>query len=97
MAINQTEKRRSLARNLAQQAAAFMDVLYRQEDLARQYSAADLTFADADFENIAGLQHLSAADITALLSAIVQMGKFVRGNATAASGNHIAAFEKARP
>jgi hypothetical protein len=97
MAVNQQEKRRALARGLAAKSAALMDVIRGLEDLNQQYSGAGLAFADADFEGIAGLQHLDAASASNLLGSIVAVGKFVRGDETAITGSHITNFEKARP
>ena len=97
MAVNQTEKRRALARALALKSAALMDVIYGLEDLNRQYASAGLSFADVDLEGVAGLQHLSATDISNLLGSIGAVGKFVRGDLTALAGSHITNFEKARP
>jgi hypothetical protein len=97
MAISQVEKRRALARMLALKSAALMDVINGLEDLNSQYSAAGLTFADADFDGVAGLQHLDAATASNLLGSVVAVGKFVRGDETAIPGSHITNFEKARP
>ena len=97
MAVNQTEKNRGLARALALKAAAFMDVLYGLEQLQSQYSKAGLSFVDADLESVAGLQHLSAADLSNLLGSVDAIGKFVRGDLSANTGSHITNFEKARP
>lgn len=97
MAVNQTEKRRALARALALKSAALMDVIYGLEDLNRQYASAGLAFDDADLESVAGLQHLSAADLSNLLGSVDAIGKFVRGDLSAITGSHITNFEKARP
>ena len=97
MAVNQTEKRRALARALALKSAALMDVIYGLEDLNRQYASAGLAFDDTDLENVAGLQHLSAADLSNLLGSVDAIGKFVRGDLSAITGSHITNFEKARP
>jgi len=97
MAVNQTEKRRALARALALKSAALMDVINGLEDLNSQYASAGLTFVDADFDGVAGLQHLAAADVSNLLGSIGALGKFVRGDVSALTGSHITNFEKARP
>lgn len=97
MAVSSTEKNRGLARALALKAAAFMDVLYGLEQLQSQYSKAGMQFTDADLEGVAGLQHLSAADLGNLLGSIEAAGKFVRGDLSANTGSHITNFEKARP
>ena len=47
-----------------------MDVIYGLEDLNRQYASAGLAFDDTDLENVAGLQHLSAADLSNLLGSV---------------------------
>lgn len=97
MAVSTVEKKRALARALALKAAALMDVVYGLEELNSQYASAGLTFADADFDGVAGLQHLAAADAANLLGSVVAVGKFVRGDVSAATGSHITNFEKARP
>lgn len=97
MAINQTEKRRGLARALSLKTAALMDVIYGLEELRSQYSKAGLAFDDSDFSGIAGLQHMDASTAGNLLGSIEAIGKFVRGDETALTGSHITNFEQARP
>lgn len=75
MAIDQTEKRRTLAKQAAQFAPAMMDVLYQLDALRRKRDSggpggAALAFADADFTGVAGLTHLDAATVNAFFSAI---------------------------
>lgn len=96
MAINQTEKRRALARNLAAKSAALVDILNQLDDLRQQHAAAGLTFDNADFEAVAGLQHFDASTANDLIFSIEQVSKFVRGE-SATTGNHITNLEKVRP
>ena len=75
MAIDQTEKRRALARQVVQAAPALMDVLYRLSNLSEERdnggpSGTALVFTDADFANQTGLTHLDAATLDAALAAV---------------------------
>lgn len=75
MAIDQTEKRRALARQATQLAPALMDVLYALDALRRKRDSggaggAPLVFVDADFAGQVGLTHLDAATLNACLAAI---------------------------
>ncbi len=75
MAIDQTEKRRALARQAAQLAPALMDVLYALDALRRKRDSGGpggtaLAFVDADFAGAAGLTHLDAATANAFFAAI---------------------------
>lgn len=98
MAINQTEKRRTLARRIVQHASGLMDVFSLLDDDLRQANKAGVVFADTDFADIAGLAHLDAATVTAALTSIVSLRKFLNGNAgTNDVADHMAVFEKVRP
>jgi hypothetical protein len=72
MAIDQTEKRRKVAREATNLAPALMDVLYALDALRRKrdMGGAPLVFVDADFTGQTGLTHLDAATINALFAAI---------------------------
>lgn len=75
MAINQTEKRQTLARQATRTAPAFMNTLYELDALRRQRDSggpggAPLAFADSDFAGVSGLQHLDAATMDAFFAAI---------------------------
>ena len=75
MAIDQTEKRRALARQVVQTAPLLMDTLYALDALRRKRDSggvggAPLAFVDADFTNQAGLTHLDAATLNACFAAI---------------------------
>jgi len=75
MAIDQTEKRRALARQAVQLAPSLMDVLYALDALRRKRDSggaggAALAFVDADFAGVAGLTHLDAATLNACFTAI---------------------------
>jgi hypothetical protein len=75
MAIDQTEKRRALARQIIQQAPAVMDTLYAMDALRRKRDSAGpggapLVFTDADFAGQTGLTHLDAATLNACFAAI---------------------------
>ena len=66
-------------------------------DEAEYTKALSLSRLAADLESVAGLQHLSAADLSNLLGSVDAIGKFVRGDLSAITGSHITNFEKARP
>ena len=75
MAIDQTEKRRNLARQIIQTAPLLMDTLYALDALRRKRDSggaggAPLTFVDADFIGQAGLAHLDAATLNDCMAAI---------------------------
>ena len=75
MAIDQTEKRRNLARQIVQTAPLLMDTLYARDALRRKRDSGGsggtaLTFADADFTGQNGLAHLDAATLNACFQAI---------------------------
>jgi len=75
MAIDQTEKRRALVRQLTQSSGLLMDVLYSLDTFRRQRDTggpggAPMTFTDADFAGVQGLQHLDAATVNACFAAI---------------------------
>ncbi len=75
MAIDQTEKRRNLARQCVQTAPLLMNVLYSLDALRAQRDSggpagAPLAFVDADFTGQAGLLHVDAATINAFFAAV---------------------------
>lgn len=75
MAIDQTEKRRALARQATQLAPALMDVLYALDALRRKRDSGGaagtpLIFVDADFAGQQGLTHLDAATLTTFFTTI---------------------------
>lgn len=70
MAINETEKRQKLARQLSQLGGSFMDVLYAMDAVRRQAASGALVFVDADFTGVSGLAHLDKARIDAGLLAV---------------------------
>jgi hypothetical protein len=75
MAIDQTEKRRAIARQATQLAPSLMDVLYALDALRRKRDSggpggAALAFVDADFTGQTGLAHLDAATMNACFTAI---------------------------
>lgn len=75
MAIDQTEKRRQLARQLTQTAVILMDTLYALDALRRKRDngaagGTPLVFVDADFTGQAGLAHVDAAAVNAAFTAI---------------------------
>jgi len=75
MAVDQVEKRRTLARQCVQRAPALMDVLYSLDGLRAQRdnggpSGAPLVFADSDFSGQTGLSHVDVATINAFFAAI---------------------------
>lgn len=86
MALDQTEKRRNIARQAVQLAPALMDVLYALDALRKKRNTGGpngsaLVFTDADFTGQAGLTHVDAAtidkfftDTPAILTAFVSGG-----------------------
>ncbi len=75
MAIDQTEKRRALAKRCVQTAPLLMETLYSLDALRSQRDnggpgGTPLVFTDADFTNQAGLTHVDAATINAFFTAI---------------------------
>ncbi len=75
MAIDQTEKRRALAKRCVQTAPLLMDVLYSLDALRSQRDnggpgGTPLVFTDADFTTQSGLTHVDAATINAFFAAI---------------------------
>jgi hypothetical protein len=96
MAIDQTEKRRALARQIIQQAPAVMDTLYAMDALRRKRDSGGaggtpLVFVDADFAGQAGLTHLDAATLNACMAAVPTI------LSAFASQNFDKAFESVRP
>ena len=75
MAIDQTQKRRAIAKEATNLAPTLMDVLYALDALRRKRDSGGtaggaLVFADADFTGQSGLQHLDAATLNACFVAI---------------------------
>ena len=75
MAVDQTEKRRTLAKQCVQRAPALMDVLYSLDGLRAQRdnggpNGTPLVFTDPDFSGQVGLTHIDAATINAFFTAI---------------------------
>lgn len=72
MAIDQTEKRRAIARQAIQTAPLLMDTLYALDALRRKrdQGGTPLVFQDSDFAGVSGLAHLDAATIDAFFATI---------------------------
>lgn len=75
MAIDQTAKRRALAKETTSLAPALMDVLYALDALRRKRDSGGpggtpLVFTDADFAGQTGLTHLDVATLNACMAAI---------------------------
>lgn len=75
MAVDQTEKRRALARQVVQNAPLLMDALYTLDALRRKRDSGGpggtpMAFVDADFTGQSGLSHLDAATLNACFAAI---------------------------
>ena len=75
MAIDQTEKRRAVARRAVATAPLLMDTLYTLDAIRAMRNSAGpggtpLAFTDADFTNQSGLTHIDAATINAFFAAI---------------------------
>lgn len=91
MAISEVEKRRRAAREVVQHGAALMDVLYALDNDRKRVASGALVFVDADFEGVAGLEHLSKARIDAAVAAIATI------TTAFANGNFDDIFEAIRP
>ncbi len=77
--MNETEKRRRLAREIANTSGMLMDVLYNLNALRMR--AQNLTFADADFTDQPGLEHLTKARIdTGITTVNTVLSAFVQQN-----------------
>lgn len=59
--MNETEKRRRLALEISSASGMLMDTLYQLNSLRMR--AQNLTFVDADFTGVAGLEHVTKARI----------------------------------
>jgi hypothetical protein len=75
MAIDQTEKRRAVARDAAALSPMLMDTLYRLDALrARRNNGGPggtaLAFVDTDFTGEPGLKHIDTAMINAFFAAV---------------------------
>jgi len=75
MAIDQTEKRRAIARELTQTATVLMDTLYALDALRHRRDNGNpggtpLVFVDTDFTGQSGLSHVDTAAINACFAAI---------------------------
>jgi hypothetical protein len=75
MAIDQTEKRRGVARRAVTIAPQLMDTLYTLDAIRAMRNSAGpngtpLAFVDSDFATQSGLTHLDAATINAFFAAI---------------------------
>lgn len=96
MAIDQTEKRRAIARELSQTAAVLMDTLYGLDVIRRKRDSGGpggtpMVFTDADFAGQPGLEHLDTATINACFTAIPTL------LSAFANQNFDDVFEAARP
>lgn len=90
MAINQTEKRRKLAKDTITQVTAFYKSHEALIDLLDQVTAAGVTFVDADFDGQPGLQHLDAGTFNAIGTSISAVETLLRAN----SATHWKAYGK---
>jgi len=75
MAIDQTEKRRTLAKRCVQHSPMLMDTLYALDALRAQRdnggpSGTPLAFVDSDFSGQPGLAHVDVATMNAFFAAI---------------------------
>lgn len=89
MAIDQTEKKQKLARDVVTQVTAFVRAHEALIDLQDQIVSSGVTFTDADFA-IAGLKHLDAATFSAVNASITA----VEGLLRASSAAHWKAYTK---
>lgn len=75
MAIDQTEKRRALAKRCVQHSPMLMDILYSLDALRAQRDnggpgGAPMVFVDGDFTGQTGLAHVDVATMNAFFTAI---------------------------
>lgn len=93
MAIDQTDKRRKLARDAITQVTAFVNAHQNLMDLLDQVTSTGVTFVDADFTDQAGLRHLDAATFNAIGVPINAVEGLLRANSAA----HWKAYTKLMP
>ncbi len=75
MAVDQTEKRRNIARQATNLAPTLMDVIYALDSLRARRdnggpAGGPLVFVDSDFSGQQGLQHIDTAVINAFFATI---------------------------
>lgn len=75
-----TPKRQNLAADMVEAATALMDALYRWRELNARYTGPGITFEDADFEGVEGLEHLTAADVVGGISSAAAIDTFATTN-----------------
>lgn len=90
MAANTQEKRRTLARNAVTQVTLAMNAHRILLDLLEEVSLSGLTFTDADFDGVQGLQHLDATTFNAIGPALQAVDTTLRTNSQA----HLRAYLK---
>lgn len=73
MAIDETQKRRTIAKELSNLSGSLMDVLYALRGVQLKCSSGSLVFTDADFAGIAGLSHLTADRVNTGLTTITTL------------------------
>lgn len=73
-------KRQNLAADMVEAATALMDAIYRWRELRARYTGPGITFDDADFRDVEGLDHLAAADIVGAISSTATIDAFVTDN-----------------
>lgn len=89
MAIDTTEKKQKLARDVVTQVTAFVRAHEALIDLQDQVLSSGVVFADADFA-ITGLKHLDAATFNAINASVSAVESLLR----ATSATHWKAYTK---
>lgn len=90
MAIDQTQKRKTLAISLVQNTTNLLDSLNTLIELSSQYSTAGMAFVDADFA-VPGLMQLDSTSAAAVFTSAAATKAWIDANF------HTTNFEKARP
>jgi hypothetical protein len=80
MPIDQTQKRRQLARVIIAAATGMMGALENGADCAYEYGSAGLTFVDSDFAGQSDLQHIDAATLTNALTIFTSVKTYFQNN-----------------
>ena len=68
MAIDQTHKRQTLARDIMNAIDQMMAALYAARDAVNEATSAGLTFVDADFSSTQDMTHITASNLGTAMS-----------------------------
>src|SRR6516162_7076044 len=79
-AVDQTEKRRQMARDLITQARQLMAAIERGETLSTEYENTGYTFIDTDFQGQPGLTHVNSQMMIDSISNFISLKAYLRTN-----------------